>query len=243
MNALLDIIIIAIAALTIYFSVKNGFIKTLLSASSFLIAIIITVALLAPVKNAFMETSGADALRERVRISIEDILTSNNVENSEEVDTFLASGSSNQELYNILDKVGLEREELQQKVSEWKKETGADLKQKLIAYISDPIVDALVTVCVICLLFFGSLIILKIATYILDKVCRLPVLKTANKLLGVILGVVLAFVRIYLFCLLIKILLPYGEALDISALTAIHPESTLLFKWFYNFNIFNFLLS
>jgi hypothetical protein len=82
---------------------------------------------------------------------------------------------------------------------------------------------------------------LKIAAYILDKVCKLPILKTANKLLGVLMGVVLALVRIYLFVILMKILIPNGDALGIEMLSDINPDKTLLFKLFYDFNIFQFL--
>lgn len=242
MNTILDIIIVAIAALTIYFSYKNGFVKTLLSASAFLIAVIITITLSTPVKNAFMKTSAADDVRERVETTIETILTNNEAKNNEDIVTLLEKDSGVDDFFEILDDAGIERDVLKEKVSEWGNEVGVDLKSKLIAYISDPIVNALITACVVCVLFFGSLIILKIVTYILDKVFKLPVLKTANKLFGVVLGVILALVRIYLFVLLVKLLLPYGQALDISFLASINPDSTLLFRIFYDLNIFNFLI-
>lgn len=242
MNAILDIIIVAIAAATIYFSVKNGFVKTLLSASAFLIAVIITVTLSSPIKNAFMETSAADDVRERVETTVENILTNNEAESNEEIISLLNENSGADDFFEVLDEAGIKREVLQEKVNEWKNETGVDLKEKLISYISDPIVNALITTCVVCLLFFGSLIILKIATYILDKVCKLPVLKTANKLFGVILGIILALVRVYLFVILVKILLPYGQTLDIGMFTAINPDKTLLFRLFYDLNIFDFLI-
>jgi len=242
MNAILDIIILAIAALTIYFAVKNGFVKTLLSASAFLIAVVITVTLFTPVKNAFMGTSAADKVRDRVESTIENILTNNEVENDDEINALLDKKSGADDFFKVLDDAGIKREVLKAKVDEWKSEAGVNLKEKLVSYIADPIVNALVTATIVAILFFGSLIIIKIVTYILDKVCRLPVLKTANKLLGIILGVLLALVRIYLFCILVKILLPYGLALDIGIFGAINPDNTLLFKLFYNFNIFGFLL-
>ncbi|PKM62812.1 MAG: hypothetical protein CVU97_03485 [Firmicutes bacterium HGW-Firmicutes-21] len=238
MNAILDIIIVIIAVVTIYFAVKNGFVKTLLSASSFLLAVIITVVLLSPVKTAFMNTSAADNLRTRVESSIDEILVKNGIEDVEQ----LVEKDSPSDFTQLLNKVGIGENELSTQFKQWKTEAGVDLRERLIDYLAEPEVNTVVTVAAVALLFFGSLILLKIATYVLDKVFTLPVLKTANKLLGVLLGVLLAIVRIYLFCIIIKLLLPYGQTLDIGMLSAINPEGTLLFRLFYDFNIFSFLL-
>jgi len=246
MNAILDIIIVAIAAVTIYFAVKNGFIKTLLSACSFIIAIIITISFASPLKNAFLKTSAADGIRDRVETTLgsvfeekEDAIAENG-ENEFNIDTVFENEGGMYDFFTILEKFGVDKSELQNQVNEWKTETGVNLKQRLVEYIADPIVNAIVSFLVIAFLFLGSLILLKIATYVLNKVCKLPVLKTANKLLGLILGILLALLRIYLFCILIKVLQPYGQTMDIGWLAAIDPEKTLLFRLFYNLNIFNF---
>lgn len=240
MNAVLDIIIVIIAALTIYFAYKRGFIRTVLSASSFLIAIVLTVLLLSPVKNALMQSSLADDVRARVKTEINGIIESQGVKNVEDL---ADKDSKVGEFTAILDKIGLSKDDLKVKFNEWKAENDVQdsLKEKLIDYISAPVTDAIVTVAAIVLIFFGSLILLKITAYILDKVCKLPIIKTANKLLGVAMGVVLALVRIYLFVILVKMLLPNGNALGIDMLTSINPDKTLLFKLFYDFNIFQFL--
>lgn len=238
MDAILDIIIVLIAFLTIYFAFRNGFVKTLLSASSFFIAIVITVLLLSPVKTAFMDTSLAEGVRDRIETEIDSILVKNGFEDVEEL---IQPDTEANEFLNILDKVGIEKDQLQTEFNEWKTDAGVDLKEKLIDFIAEPVVNAIVTVAAIVLLFFGSMILLKIVAYVLDKICKLPVLKTANKLLGLLLGILLALVRIYLFCIIVKLLLPYGQALDIEVLTKINPGNTLLFKLFYDINIFNLL--
>ncbi len=239
MNAILDIIIVVIAVLTVYFAVKNGFVKTLLSASSFLLAVIITVLLLSPVKTAFMKTTAAADLRERVESSIDQILVNNGIE---DVEALIDSESKHSDIALLLDKVGINEDELSLQFDQWKTEAGADLRERLIDYIAEPVVNAFVTVSAVALLFFGSIILLKIAAYVLDKLFKLPILKTANKLFGLLLGIILAIVRIYLFCLMIKLLLPYGQALGVSMISSINPEGTLLFRLFYNLNIFDFLL-
>lgn len=240
MNAILDIIIVIIASLTIYFAYKRGFIKTLLSASSFLIAIVLTVLLLSPVKSALMSSSLAEDVRSRVETEINDIISSNGIKDVEEL---TGKDSKISEFTTMLEKIGLSQEDLNDKFKEWKADsvTQTSLKEKLVDYIADPVVDAIITVAAIILIFFGSIILLKITAYVLDKVCKLPILRTANKLLGVLMGVVLALVRIYLFVILVKLLIPNGNALGIEMLADINPDKTLLFKLFYDFNIFQFL--
>ena len=240
MNAVLDIIIVIIAALTVYFAYKRGFIKTVLSASSFLISIVLTVLLLSPVKNALMQSSLADNVRARVENEINEIIDARGAKN---VEVLAEKDADTSEFATMLEKIGLSQDDLRVKFNEWKAENDVQerLKENLIKYISDPVVDAIVTVVSIALIFFGSIILLKITSYVLDKVSKLPILKTANKLLGVAMGVVLAIVRIYLFVILVKLLIPNGNALGIDMLTSINPEKTLLFKLFYDFNIFQFL--
>lgn len=248
MNAILDIIIVTIAASTIYFAVKNGFIKTLLSASAFFIAVIITISLTNPLKNAFMSSSAADSIRDRVETTIsgvfeekEDAITKN-TENNFQIDAVFSDKGGMNELFGVLEKFGVDKNELKSQVNKWKAEKGVDLKQKLVEYIADPIVNAIASIIIISLLFFGSLILLKITAYVLNKLCMLPVLKTANKLLGLILGILLALIRIYFFCIITKAFIPYGQTLDIGWLAAIDPEKTLIFKLFYEYNVFSFLM-
>ena len=53
MSAILDILIVVIIGVTIGFAVKNGFVKTVLSAASFLIALVVAFLFVAPVRDAF----------------------------------------------------------------------------------------------------------------------------------------------------------------------------------------------
>ena len=74
MNWILDIICIAIITLTIAFAVRNGFVKTLVSAASFLIAVIITFCFASQLSDALRSTPVADRIRESTREKIEDLV-------------------------------------------------------------------------------------------------------------------------------------------------------------------------
>ena len=75
MGAVLDILIVVIAGLTVFFAVKNGFVKTVLSAASFIISLIVAFTLVGTVRDAFLDSALAGSVREAVNASITSFVT------------------------------------------------------------------------------------------------------------------------------------------------------------------------
>ena len=73
----------------------------------------------------------------------------------------------------------------------------------------------------------------------MDKFTKLPVLKQANTLLGIIVGIELAIAEACVFVSLVQLLLPVNILGGIFA--GFTPENTFLFKVFGSFNIFRML--
>lgn len=73
----------------------------------------------------------------------------------------------------------------------------------------------------------------------LDKLTDLPILRQANKLLGLVAGVVLALLRVWLFCAVVQLLLPCADTLGLGIVSHIDPANTFLFKFFYENNFFS----
>ena len=89
MSWTLDIIIILIVSLTVYFAAKNGFVKTAISASSFIIAILLTAILTTPVAEAIK----ASPLSVTVRNATEDRIEGIFLEGSYEMSSLLEGES------------------------------------------------------------------------------------------------------------------------------------------------------
>ena len=66
--------------------------------------------------------------------------------------------------------------------------------------------------------------------------------ETTKHQLGIILGAVLALVKVSIFVFMIKLILPYLQAKDLPLLSRINPDSTILFKWFEKIDIISWLL-
>ena len=101
MSAILDILIVVIIGVTILFAVKNGFVKTVLSAASFLIALVVAFLFVSPVRDAFLESGMAVKVRSAVDESITSFVTGASAE-QEELPEFLTK----------LEFIGIDRAEL-----------------------------------------------------------------------------------------------------------------------------------
>lgn len=232
MSAILDILIIVIIALSIFFAAKRGFIRTLLGGTSFLIAVAVALIFLNPVRDYLGTSSVAD----KARASLSDTLAGFVSSDSESYDPKLLEDNS--AFMNMISAFGIDTDEIQEKWQDWRTENTEKLRVDLEQYVSEPVVHAVATVVAFLVLFVGSLLVLKLALFLLDHFFRLPVLRQANTFLGVLLGVILAAVRVYLFVALVNLLLPYGAQLGWKFFSQLDAGSTILFSWFCEHNLF-----
>ena len=233
MSWTLDIIIILIVSLTVYFAAKNGFVKTAISASSFIIAILLTAAFATPVAEVIKESPLSVTVRNATEDRIEGIL----LEGSYEISSLIEGES--EEFNKLLAVARIDKDDLLEKYVSMDPDKVA---YNLAVEISNPIIDTVAIIVAIIIIYIGTQIILSVVSFILDKVCRLPVLKSCNKLLGIVVGVVLALLRACLFCFVIKILMENADFLGSGFIAELAPEKTLLFKTFSEIDIFSFFI-
>lgn len=70
--------------------------------------------------------------------------------------------------------------------------TRPDALKALSEKIAAPTAASISTVCAAIIIFLAALLVCLIAAYVLDLLCRLPVLKQLNKILGGLFGVITA---------------------------------------------------
>ncbi|MBE6692082.1 MAG: CvpA family protein [Ruminococcaceae bacterium] len=236
MSWTLDIIIVLIAGLTIYFAAKNGFVKTAISASAFIIAIALTAAFATPLAEVIKQTPVGDSIRTATEEKISDIL----LDGSFDIDNLLDGKS--EEFNNLLSLAGIDSENLndwyEDKVVSGMEEATARLAEK----IAEPIIHTIAMAVAIVAIYIGTRIILMIVAFILDQIFRLPVLNACNKLLGIVVGVVLAAIRVLLFCFIANLIIANADFLGSDFISNLAPEKTLLFKFFNEIDIFSFFM-
>lgn len=104
------------------------------------------------------------------------------------------------------------------------------------SYMASPIARGISNILGFVLVFFALLLLLWLLTFILDKICELPVLKTANKLLGIILGTVLGLFFAWLLAAVIGGVLPHLSKAYPDIFKPSAMEDSIVLKWLYNFN-------
>lgn len=231
MGWLLDLTILLIIGITVFLAYKRGFVKTLISACSFLIAILLTSLLAPPLTNLLKETAIAKSVEDAAEEKIVAILDENAYEPND-----LFEGKS-EEFNKLVSFSGVDKEQFLEEQNE-KREV---LITKTAKTIAEPIIGLFASVIAIIIVYVAVRVGLGIGGFFLDKLTKLPFLNTVNKTFGIGLGVVLSIFRVMLFCIIVKVLVDVGEFIGNDFLASLKSGS-VIFNLFAKFNIFSFFI-
>lgn len=202
MGAVLDLIIVCIITVTVFLSAKRGFVKTALGSLGVVIALSVALIFSSTLSAKLQGGFVGDTVRPAVNGIIDSVVSERSVESDEDdsdgtlkrlcsVFGAESKGEKLQKECDALKDKGVEA--VRDKVKETLTESGVALFCKILAFL---------------LLFLGTRAAVKLAEIVLDKIVELPILKKANRLLGALIGLIPALFRTYLFCLIMRLLLP-----------------------------------
>lgn len=199
---IIDIIVILIILISVYFGYKKGFIKTVISLLSFFVAIALAVVFYKPIAVILTENTMIDDWIIENIISndenehmIEETNTSpdfaknKDIEVIEDTTTIENGNISSESIFNMLENLpatfinNFDFEEV-------KEGTKREIAYKISELIMNLLSLILIYVVVKVTLFF--------ATFILDGIMHLPILKQVNEVLGMAIGAVIGFIQIYI---------------------------------------------
>ncbi len=236
-NLVLDLCILALAGITIFAAYKRGFVKTFISAVSSILAMIVVMLFTAPVANMLADTPLADSVRDKTAVFIDELVANSEATNAVEL---VQDGTG--ELYAVLESVGIDLGEFSDWLETSISQSEEAFRESLVEYISGPVSTLVMKAIAMLALYLGALIILKIAASLLSGVIeRLPFLRQANHALGMLLGVVMAVVYVFVFCAVVGILINTSSLTGLTALDRIVPEETYLYRWFDAIQILGYL--
>ena len=228
MSLILDLIILLIGGLTILFAARNGFVKTLLSTASTLIALLIVFLFTAPLTEALENSSLAEAVHTNTAAYLDQL-----VEEQHAGDSYALASDRESELYPLLESIGVDGDSLYTWVSEHADLAKEQFREELISFIAEHVTPLLLRALSVAILFFGSFIVLKLLSLLLtDIIEQIPFVREANHALGLVLGIVLALIRVFMFCAVVRVLLDTASLSGWSAFAGLDPDKTLLFRLF-----------
>lgn len=234
MSFILDAILIVMCIVCVAVGTKRGFVKTVMSLLSSVISAIAAYTFTPYFANFIKEKF----LMESVSGGIADTIRSLVPASDGSYDLSSLFSDMPQTLSSIIERYHGNAESLEALVNSMT-ETGDEAVRTLSKAIAEPIVNMISTVCAFVVIFIIAFVVLKVVTCVVDGAFKLPVLKTANTLLGFVFGLILAVLFIMIYSELCATL--------VSALGSISPklfgqdvvDKTLLVKFFSEHSVLN----
>ena len=173
MGFVLDIILLAILALSIFFGYKKGLISVAFNLCAFLLAIIITWILYTPVTNAIIKNTQIDD-------NIRNVIVEKGV---------IQDKDEKKQEENLVNNY------IQKYVTEPIKDTANDVVEETAKVVSEKVVAIGVAIALFIVVRIG-LILLK---FVANEISKLPVIKQFNKAGGTVYGAIRGMFIIYIF--------------------------------------------
>lgn len=175
MGIVVDLIIIAILALSVFLGYRKGLIKLAISLCATILAIIITAVLYTPVSNLIINTTNID----------------------ETVENFIYERAT--------ETIKNEENEGVNYVQEVENQIVEDAKNNILPETARTLAINIVNIGVMIVLFLIVRIGLRFVTALANALAKLPIIKQFNKIGGIIYGIIRGFLIIYIALEIISI--------------------------------------
>ena len=215
MGIILDIVIIAIMALSIFLGYRKGLVKIAVKLCAFLIAIIVSIVFYKPVSNIIINNTQLDEKIESVIIEKGSI----KIEEDE-----IRKDEQGEQQTN---------ESFLENVQGYVEETVAETQNELIKKAAKEISGRLINIIVIVGLFIITRLILILLVLISDVITNIPIIKQFNKLGGILYGIIRGVLLIYSILAIVFLVVSISGNSNIIQII----ESSVLTEFMYESNI------
>ncbi|MBQ3935301.1 MAG: CvpA family protein [Clostridia bacterium] len=245
-SLILDALILLIAGLTVFFAVRNGFVKTVQSTAVFILSIVITLLLRQPVASLLYKTQIPAKVEDSIVSVISGLLDTEAKEKEAVKEPADSSSGQEQEgpsfLQTALGALGIDAGQYRALIREKIDGTADGLREMLRASVVPKAVSVLIQVIAVVGLFIVSNLLLRLVFWLLRKVIEsVGILRSANRVLGLVLGILLAVLRVLLFVTVVAALLNVSAISQLPVVSAFRIDETYLFRWIHSINPFNFI--
>ena len=237
----LDIIIVAIIALTIWRAAAKGFIKAVFDIFKFIVSIIVAIIF----KGAFAQFIMSTDIYEKASVGLEQKLASaiNGVgSNIGSEDMLRAFETNNPELVKIIETMGGNLEETRKVVEHAAINGSKNVAEVAARHILEPTMEFVSHIVAFTLIFISCYIVLRIAEFVLGAMFKLPILKSFNKIGGVVLGVVCAVLYASLFVAITSPFISNPKMIN-GGWDENVTEDTIIYSYFEKNNIVSGIIS
>lgn len=235
MSLFLDLILIAVFAVTVGAAYSNGFFKSIMNLASSVVAVLVaytaTPALSGVIYDKFLHNSLSDALASTI---------ASMAKTGSDAAYDLTRLVDNSQFATIVEKYGANMNSITEFI-----ETTADHNYDGVCMVArtvaQPVASTLSTVIAFAAVFFVTYAVLLVFTAVVGGFFRLPILRSMDKALGAVFGIVSAIVTVFVIAMLAE---PCLGALSVVAPKIISPnlfENSILLKLFADYNLLSLI--
>ena len=240
-SLLLDALILLIAGLTIFLAWRRGLMKTVQSAAVFVLAVVITILLRQTVASWLYRSSLPQKAEDRIVSAVSALLDSETETGQDDRQDDAGSPSF---LHTALGALGIDEQHYLDLLQEKKTGTEESLRNALQEKVIPKTVSVLVQAIAVIGLFLVSTLALHLLFFLLRKLIdSVGALRAVNRTLGLIIGILLAILRVLLFITVVNALLRVSTISSLPVISSFHTEETYLFRWISAVNPFNFIFN
>lgn len=236
MGFLIDLILILTFAFTVIFYTYKGFIKSCFGLCKYLIAFVIAHLFAPTLSEIIFDSFMYDSINRSVYNWMSDIIS--NAEAQLNIQEFI--NKFPEFITKLLENIGVSLNSLVEnpESAPMTEEALSNIATSVSSSIAEFISTALAYVSI----FVVSVIVLTILVFILDKICKLPVLKQLNKTLGCIFGIICAIINVMAVCAIITLVLNIVGIEKPELIPDIISDKTIVYNFISNINIFSWSL-
>jgi len=232
MNLILDGILLLICAASIILGAKRGFIKSVMGVCTLIAALFVAYAFTPPLADIIEE----QPFMRSISGSITETIKSLSENDGGSYDLKRLFDEMPDAFQQIIDRYDADEEQLTEAVEVQPEAEEGDVTL-LSDLIAEPVSNAIAGVLAFLALFVASVIVLKLLTWILDLIFQLPVLKTANSMLGFLFGVLAALLWAWVLSSLAVTLSDAMSSISPELFPEDLVEHTILVKFFSSFRL------
>lgn len=241
MSFVLDIILIAIAALNIILGVRRGFFKSVMSLISGIAALLVSFAFSPSLSVILNEKFILPSLSSGISQTLASI-ADGGVNASGETVYDLSLLTASEQFQNVLERFGANKDAVSEMVDQIGVGTRAAV-DKVAELVAKPIANMLSDIVAFIIIFVVSLIVLKLIVWIIGLIFELPVFKGLDRSLGLVFGIISALLFIWIFSMLASTVVTALGAAFPSVFNTEIIENSHLVKFFSEYNVISSISS
>lgn len=209
MSILIDLILVVIISMSIFSGYRKGLIRSVMNLVTF-IAAFVSAWLFYPVLGNYYKDN---IFLSKITQIVQDAFSALIHNGIDTIDLETLFNDKPQAFTDIISRFSANGLNIENYYSEQIEQGARNITENISSYIADPIAVTLSNILAFITIFFAVVIILKIFTFLLDIIFKLPVLNTLNRALGLGLGAICGLLYVLVISTILKAISPALEVL------------------------------